>query len=74
MPRNHISVMLGLGWSFFFLGWLLNLAYYKLHPNMVDFDTSRRLGRVYTGPRGWCDRGEEGGEETSQTSSIYQSP
>ena len=55
IPRNHISVMLGLGWSFFLAGWVLNLAYYyKLHPNMVDFDTSRRLGRVYTGPRGWC--------------------
>ena len=58
MPRNHISVMLGLGWSFFLLGWVLNLAYYSLHPNMVDTDPSRRMGRLYTRPLGWCGAGQ----------------
>ena len=58
LSRNHVSVLLGLGWSFFLLGWVLNLAYYSLHPNMVDTDPSRRLGRLYTRPRGWCGAGQ----------------
>ena len=64
-----MSVLLGLGWSFFLLGWVLNLAYYSLHPNMVDTDPSRRMGRLYTRPLGWCGAGRGGEERHSNQNS-----
>ena len=39
--RSHVYMMLNVGWSFFFIAWILNIIYYKLHPSAVDFRFAR---------------------------------
>ena len=42
-----MTVMLCVGWSTFFLSWILNIIYYKIHPAEVDFgDWKQKLGLV----------------------------
>ena len=32
----HVHVMLGVGWACFLGSWLINIAYYKVHPSAVE--------------------------------------
>ena len=42
---EHVHMMLHVGWSFFFIAWILNIIYYKLHPSAVDFRFARVKGK-----------------------------
>ena len=34
--KNHLDVMIGVGWACFILSWMVNIAYYKFHPSAVE--------------------------------------
>ena len=36
LRRPHVIVMLAVGWACFLGSWLVNIAYYKVHPSAVD--------------------------------------
>ena len=36
LRRPHVIVMLAVGWACFLASWMVNLAYYKVHPSAVD--------------------------------------
>merc|ERR1719220_1789891 len=41
LTQHHVRVMLTVGWFFFLVSWLVNIAYYKFHPSAVEvFDLS----------------------------------
>ena len=42
----HICVMLALGWTCFFLSYIMNFIYYKIHPSGVDFKKERFRKRL----------------------------
>ena len=39
--------MLGIGWASFLCSYLVNFAYYVVHPSGVDFNTSRFNNRLF---------------------------
>ena len=46
LTPHHVHVMLGVGWACFLGSWLINIAYYKVHPSAVDvfsFSNKRKL-------------------------------
>ena len=36
LTPHHVRVMLAVGWACFLGSWLVNIAYYKVHPSAVD--------------------------------------
>ena len=36
LKPDHVRVMLAVGWACFLVSWLINIAYYKVHPSAVD--------------------------------------
>ena len=34
--KNHLDVMIGVGWACFIVSWMVNIAYYKFHPSAVE--------------------------------------
>ena len=38
LSKLYVGVMIGAGWAFFVISWIINVAYYKFHPSSVDLD------------------------------------
>ena len=36
LSKLFVGVMIGAGWAFFVISWIINVAYYKFHPSSVD--------------------------------------
>ena len=36
LSKLSVGVMIGAGWAFFVISWIINVAYYKFHPSSVD--------------------------------------
>ena len=36
LSKHSVGVMLGAGWAFFIISWIINVGYYKFHPSSVE--------------------------------------
>ena len=67
LTPHHIHIMLGVGWACFLGSWLMNIAYYIVHPSAVEIfplSDKRKLfmfGRVFSSPRDPPSLGEAEG-------------
>ena len=41
LTQTQVSSLILIGWVAFFLSWIMNILYYKLHPSDVDFSPKR---------------------------------
>ena len=61
----HIGVMLGVGWATFIVSYLINVAYYVVHPSGIDLNPSRFKNRLFVyvlGQKKYLPWGEDGSE------------
>ena len=35
LSKHSVGVMIGAGWAFFIISWIINVGYYKFHPSSV---------------------------------------
>ena len=43
LSRQSVEVMLGVGWTSFMVGLVLNIIYYAIHPSEVDMSIGNKL-------------------------------
>ena len=36
LSKLSVGVMIGAGWAFFIISWIINVGYYKFHPSSVE--------------------------------------
>ena len=36
LSKHSVGVMIGAGWAFFIISWIINVGYYKFHPSSVE--------------------------------------
>ena len=36
LSKLFVGVMIGAGWAFFIISWIINVGYYKFHPSSVE--------------------------------------
>ena len=36
LSKQTVGVMIGAGWAFFIISWIINLVYYNFHPSSVE--------------------------------------
>ena len=36
LSKHSVGVMIGAGWAFFIISWIINVGYYKFHPSYVE--------------------------------------
>ena len=41
LTQYHVQMIMVTGWVAFFLSWISNILYYKVHPSAVDFNRGR---------------------------------
>ena len=60
LSQHHVIVMLAVGWACFLGSWLVNIAYYKVHPSAVEvFDLSDKRKLYVFGKDVFCSENKE---------------
>ena len=51
LRSHHVNVIIGVGWASFLGSWVINIAYYNIHPSSVDMFSlsNKRILHVF----GW---------------------
>ena len=47
LTQYQVQMILVIGWVCFFLSWICNIIYYKVHPSGVDFNVGRSRARLF---------------------------
>ena len=47
LTQYQVQMILVIGWVCFFLSWICNIIYYKVHPSGVDFNLGRSKSRLF---------------------------
>ena len=47
LTEYQVQMILVIGWVCFFLSWICNIIYYKVHPSGVDFNLGRSRARLF---------------------------
>ena len=47
LTQYQVQMILVIGWVCFFISWICNIIYYKVHPSGVDFNLGRSRARLF---------------------------
>ena len=47
LTQYQVQMIMTFGWAAFFLSWISNILYYKVHPSAVDFNPRRSKLFIY---------------------------
>merc|ERR1712154_668282 len=62
-----VRTMIGTGWGAFIAAWLLNIAFYKVHPSAVDLEVSRFRNKMVINVLGEQKRIMKAAKEEDET-------
>ena len=47
LTQHQVQMIMMFGWAAFFLSWISNVLYYKVHPSAVDFNCRRFRSKFF---------------------------
>ena len=47
LTQYQVQMIMMFGWAAFFLSWISNIIYYKVHPSAVDFNPRRSRSKLF---------------------------
>ena len=47
LTQYQVQTIMIIGWAAFFLSWISNIIYYKVHPSAVDFNPRRSRSKIF---------------------------
>ena len=47
LTQHQVQMIMVIGWVAFFLSWISNILYYKVHPSAVDFSPRRFRSKFF---------------------------
>ena len=47
LTQYQVQIIMVIGWVAFFLSWISNILYYKVHPSAVDFNPRRSRSKLF---------------------------
>ena len=47
LTQHQVQTIMMIGWVAFFLSWISNILYYKVHPSAVDFNPKRSRSKLF---------------------------
>ena len=47
LTQYQVQMIMMFGWAAFFLSWISNILYYKVHPSAVDFNPKKSRSKLF---------------------------